>query len=127
MLNLNNKKETKEPKEEDKKRKPEFMSQQWLEDFFIPRNFIDVVFILVCFILAWYALAYDIPNAKVPVVCATYWNKWANEKAGLLGGLKPFSNDSTIDIGSYLQNATPVYINITNPVTVPNLTSASIK
>lgn len=117
----------KELKEEDKANKPAMFSQEWLEDFFIPRNFIDVVFILICFVLAWYALTYDIAAAKVPIICANFWNKWAAEKAGLLGGLKPFSNDSTIDIGSYLQNATPVYNPITIPVTVPNLTSATSK
>lgn len=55
------------------------------KDFWIPRNFIDVLFILICFVLAWYALTYDIPQAKVPVICASYWNKWAAEKANYLG------------------------------------------
>lgn len=112
MLKIFNKKEEKELKEENK---PKFMSQEWLEDFFIPRNFIDVVFILVCFVLAWYALTYDIPNAKVPVICANYWNKWAAEKAGLLGGLNVSA--------AIMSNATPVYNPITIPVTLPNLTS----
>jgi hypothetical protein len=55
-------------------------SEKAIKDFFIPRNAIDVVFILLCFALAWYAFTYDIPNAKVPVICAMYWNEWTNEK-----------------------------------------------
>lgn len=55
------------------------------KDFWIPRNFIDVLFILICFVLAWYAITYDIPQAKVPLICANYWNKWAAEKANYLG------------------------------------------
>jgi hypothetical protein len=109
----------KEPKEEDKANKPAILSQEWLEEFFIPRNFIDVVFILICFILMWYALTYDIASAKVPIICADYWNKWAAEKASLLGGL-----NVSADI---MGNATPVYNPITIPVTLPNLTSTAAK
>jgi hypothetical protein len=107
----------KQPKVEDKD-KPKFMSKEWLEDFFIPRNFIDVVFILICFILMWYALTYDIPNAKIPVICANLWNKWAAEKAGLLGGLYMFNNTSFNPITIQVTNATPVYI----PINLTNLT-----
>jgi hypothetical protein len=56
-------------------------------DFWVPRSLIDVLFILICFVLAWYAITYDIPNAKVPVICANYWNRWANQYANYLTGI----------------------------------------
>jgi hypothetical protein len=55
-------------------------AEEVMKEFFIPRNFFDVIFIVICFYLAWYALTYDIAAAKVPVICANYWNKWALEK-----------------------------------------------
>ena len=76
-----------------------FMSKEWLREFFIPHNFLDVVFILVCFVLAWYALSYDIPTAKVPAICANYWNAWAAEKAAYLDMI-----NATDEVAKYVLN-----------------------
>jgi hypothetical protein len=107
MYNLFGKKE---PKEEDKANKPKIFSKEWLEEFFIPRNFIDVVFIFICFILMWYALTYDIAAAKVPIICADYWNKWAAERAGVLGSINGSIQTPAGTITIPVTNATPVYI-----------------
>lgn len=70
-----------------------------IKEFFIPRNFFDVVFIAIAFFLAWYAITYDIANAKVPVICANYWNKWAAEKAAYLGRL-----NASQEVATYVLN-----------------------
>lgn len=44
-----------------------------LYKFFVPSNSIEVIFIIVCFALAWYAVNYDIPQAKLPVLCNDFW------------------------------------------------------
>ncbi len=67
--------------------KPKFMSKRWFDDFFIPRNLVDVIFIVICFVLAWYAFKYDIPAAKTPIICANLWNEWSAENAAFFHGL----------------------------------------
>jgi hypothetical protein len=71
--------------------KPKRDFKNILKDFFIPRNFIDVIFIIICIIVALYAVTYDIPRSLEATVCLKHFEKWYCPCA-----LNPFYNNSSI-------------------------------